>query len=50
MFIFLAIAAAVVLTWGCTAAAAVAFIMGCTLNWEAEATAAGSQFADWELN
>lgn len=50
MFTFILIAAAALLTWGCTAAAAVAFIVGCSRNWEAEATADRSQFADWELN
>lgn len=50
MLTFLAIAAAVLLTWGCTAAAVIAFMVGCSRNWEAEATAARSQFADWELN
>lgn len=36
MLTFLAIAAAVILTWGCTAAAVIAFMIGCSRNWEAE--------------
>ena len=50
MLTFLAVTAAVILTWGCTAAAVIAFFMGCSRNWEAEATADRSQLADWELN